>query len=149
MNAHARPAGTTLVELLVVIGLLGILAASSIPSVARWLDAYTVRAARDALLAGLARARASAVARGHATFVIEVDRARFWAESDGDTVAAPVDLAADYGVRLETEGAPLERLELAFDALGLGRMAARTLHLRRGRAEAGIAISSYGRARPW
>jgi hypothetical protein len=109
-----------------------------------------VRGARDTLGVGVARARIAAVARGGAALIVDLDEARFWVEaSAGDTVGMPVDLAARYGILLELDGAPAERVTLRFDGLGIGRVTNRTFQFRRGRAESRLTLSAYGRPRSW
>jgi hypothetical protein len=99
---------------------------------------------------GVARARSAAVARGGAALVVDLAGARFWVEAAaGEVVGVPVDLAEHYGVRVAVDGAPAERITLRFDGLGIGRITNRTFHLRRGRAEAHLTLSAYGRPRIW
>lgn len=150
MKIRCLPPGATLLEVALVLSILGALLGISYSPLRRGLDTIAVRGARDALGTGVARARMAAVARGGASLVVDLEGARFWVEAAaGDTVGAPVDLAARYGVRLATEGAAAERVSLRFDALGIGRVTNRTFHLSRGRAEARLTLSAYGRPRPW
>lgn len=146
-----RPSpGTTLIELLFTLGLLAVLAALAYSPLRRGMDQLAVRSARDALAAGVARARAAAILRGGAALVVDVAGARFWIEAaDGDAVAPPVDLGRLYGVRLEVAGAAESPVRLGFDGRGLGRLANRTFSVRRGSAVAGLTLSTYGRPRPW
>lgn len=142
--------GTTLLELLITLVLLAILAGLAYAPLRRGLDRLAVRSARDALAAGVARTRAVAISRGGATFFVDVAGARFWIEAaDGDTVALPIDLGRQYGVRLEVSGSGGAPVALAFDARGVGRLVNRTFSVRRGAAEAGLTLSTYGRPRPW
>ena len=69
--------------------------------------------------------------------------ARAWIQA-GDSVIEARSLAVEYGVTLELGGSG--EAQLAFDALGLGRRASRTVVLRRGAAEARVVIAAYGRA---
>lgn len=142
MRTHA---GTSFLELTVVLALVGLLLGIAAPSTLRWRDRVAVRAARDDLAAGLAAARATAAAAGGAALVLETGSARFWIAAGG--VAGPVtDLAERYRVRVEGGSGTIE---VRYDALGIGRLANRTLRLRRGAAEAGLTISAYGRVRRW
>lgn len=146
-NRNISP-GTTLLELTLVLAILGVLLGISYSPLRRGLDGLATRGARDALGVGVARARAAAVARGGAALVVDLDGARFWVEVPaGDTVGTPVDLAARYGVRLATAGVPVQYIKLNFDGLGIGRVANRTFQFRRGRAEAQLTLSAYGRPR--
>lgn len=151
MNNSDRRPGTTLLELLVALTLLGVLLGLGVPALGHRLDRLAVRGARNALAAGVARARSAAIARGGARLVISPPRATFWVAAgtgaEVDTVAGPFDLAERYGVALEAGGR--RRVALRFDALGIGRIASATIGVVRDGAEAGITVSSYGRVRRW
>lgn len=139
-----------MLELVLVLSILGVLLGISYPALRRGLDGVAARGARDALGLGVARARVVALARGGAVLVVDLPGARFWVEAAaGDTVGAPVDLAARYGVRLTIDGSGAERIALRFDGLGIGRVTNRTFHLRRGGVEARLTLSAYGRPRAW
>lgn len=145
MNARE---GYTLIELVVALGVLGILLGIAAPPALRWRDAASVRSARDEIAAGLARARIAAVAHGGASLWIDAASGRFWiAAANGADVIATVDLADRYGIRVESGSAGA--VEVRFDALGIGRLANRTLRVRRRGATAGLTISAYGRYRRW
>lgn len=150
VHHHGRmtgPRGTTLIELLFVLLLLGVLLALALPPLGRWRDAAATRSARDELAAGLAWTRLSAVSHGGSTLVVDAATGRFWTTTPGGPIRPPVSLRDRYDVRLDV-GAE-DRVILTFDALGLGRTASRTIRVRRGRAEAGLIISGYGRFRRW
>ena len=70
MQRRLRFHGFTLAELMIVLVVLGILIGAAAVPFGRTLDRYAARAARDALAAGIAHARASAVANGSADLVI-------------------------------------------------------------------------------
>lgn len=142
-----RQRGTTLIELLLVLALLTTLLGVALPGVGKWRDLHAARAARDELAAGLAWARLAAVSNGGSTLVVDEVTARFWMTTPAGPVGAAVDLGDRYAVRLELGAA--ERVALQYDALGIGRHASRTIRLRRGSAEAGLVVSSYGRVRRW
>lgn len=141
------PRGTTLIELLMVLLLLGLLLALAVPPMARWRDAVAARAARDELAAGLAWTRLSALSHGGSTIVVDAPTATFWTTTPAGPGRTPVNLAERYAVRLEMGSA--ERVSIEYDALGVGRHASRTIRFRRGRAEAGLVVSGYGRFRRW
>lgn len=149
MTLRALPPATTLLELAFILVLLGIVLGLAYPPLKRTLDRAAVRGAQGALAAGVARARSVAVARGGAVLVVEPGAARFWVESAGQVVGAPVDLKAAYGASLTADGGSAARITLRFDGLGIGRVANRTFHLRRGGAEANLTLSAYGRVRTW
>jgi prepilin-type N-terminal cleavage/methylation domain-containing protein len=141
--------GFTLLELAIVLALAAVLLGAGTIAFSRLLDRYAVRAARDALAAGFAHARAAAIAHGGASLVVDLHAARFRIDAAGALPAAPQDLRAQYRVTLSTDGLPADSLAFHFDALGIGRMTSRTLRIRRGHAEAGITVAAYGRIRRW
>ncbi|HEX7052137.1 MAG TPA: hypothetical protein VF188_18155 [Longimicrobiales bacterium] len=149
MTISRHPPGTTLVELLFALAILAILIGIAAPPLRRWLDRYATVGAREALAAGVARARSLAVGQGGAALVVDVGSGRFWVRAGGDVVEGPVDLGAQYRVELTVDGAAADRVVLRFDARGLGRLANRTFRLRRGDATAGLTLSTYGRPRRW
>jgi hypothetical protein len=57
-----------------------------------------------------------------------------------------VALGTEFGVTLSLGGAATE-VDLAYDALGLGRLASQTITFRRGSAAAALVVSGYGRVR--
>lgn len=145
MSAH----GTTLLELMITLCLLGILLGAAIPPVDRGLDRLAVLAARDELGAGIRTARAAAGAHGGAAMVLDVAYSRYViVGAAGDTVGRPVDLGERHGVTLHVPGTT-NLITLTFDGLGIGRMASRTVSVRRGVAEARLTVSAYGRVRCW
>lgn len=144
------PSGTTLLELVFALLLLSILLGVAVPPLREGRDRLAVQGARDALATGVAHARVVAIARGGAVVVIEPAAARFRVETpDGGLAGEVVDLATQYGVRLEVPGDDVDEIALRFDARGIGRVVNRTFVFRRGRAEAGLTLSVYGRARRW
>ena len=60
-----------------------------------------------------------------------------------------LDLVADWGVAVSSPGFGGDTIVIRYDAIGLGRIANRTLRFERGRAVAGLTISAYGRVRAW
>lgn len=138
-------AGTSFLELIVVLALLGLLLGIAAPNALRWRDLLAVRAARDELAAGLATTRATATAAGGAALVLDVSTGAYWIVTEGRT-GRVTDVGGRYGVGMEgADGL----VEIRYDALGIGRLASRTLRFRRGRAEAGLVVSAYGRVRRW
>ncbi|HEY8470568.1 MAG TPA: type II secretion system protein [Longimicrobiales bacterium] len=149
MLRESGRSGFTLLELAIVLALITTLLGAGAIAFTRLLDRYAVRAARDALAAGFAHARAAAIAHGGASLVVDIPAARFRIDAAGAPLAAPLDLRAQYRVTLSADGLPADSLAFHFDALGIGRMTGRTLRIRRGHAEAGLTVAAYGRIRRW
>ena len=140
--------GHTLAELAAVLAAIGIALATATPVLSRTLDALAVRAARDALVGELARARLLARLHGGSAFVLDATDAAVWIESgSGATLSTPVDLEAQYGARLDLGGE--SRVLVVYDRMGIGRLANRTIRLARGAATARLTVSAYGRVRTW
>lgn len=136
--------GHTLIELLLVLTLLGASAASLAPAARRYRDRGAVVAARESLVGLFAEARAAAMEGGGAR--VRLTGLPPVASTEvGDSTLRVVDVGSTYGVTLEL-GSRTES-ELSFDALGLGRMTAQTIGLRRGDAFAELVVSAYGRVR--
>jgi len=137
--------GHTLVELLLVLTLMGATGASLAPTALRYRDRASVVAAREALVGLLAEARLAAVESGGARVHIVADPWVASVESAGSTLRT-VHFAGEYGVDLGLSGGG-SSMELRFNALGLGIMAAQTVAFRRGSTEAEVVVSAYGRVR--
>jgi type II secretory pathway pseudopilin PulG len=137
--------GHTLLELLVVLLLCGVTAASVAPAARRQRDRALVLAAREAVVAVVAAARLAAIEAGGASVRIATVPPTARAIADGQAIRGAA-LAADFGVTLDLGGGAQE-VELAYDGLGLGKVASQTLTLRRGSEAAQLVISGYGRVR--
>lgn len=137
-------AGFTLLELVAVMTLLALGVAHLLPQARRWGDRVAVRAAREEVVGLLHRARMEAVAWGGATVVITSAPPEVELWVTGRSVA--ISSLRDQGVALTLSG-DRPRVELVYDALGLGRVASQTLRFRRGSAEALLVVSAWGRVR--
>ena len=76
----ARPRGFTLVELLVVIGIIAVMAAISLPNIMGFLQASRIRSAQDQVASAVQRARSRAIAlntQWGVSFVIE-SNSTYW-----------------------------------------------------------------------
>lgn len=137
--------GHTLIELLLVLTLMGATATSLAPAARSYRDRASVVGAREAMVGLLNEARAAAVATGAARLRVASGP---WAAAviAADSTLRSVDFESEFGVTLTLTGGQLD-VELAFDALGLGRMAGQTVRFRRGETEAELVVSSYGRVR--
>lgn len=135
--------GFTLFECVVVLAIVGIGVALGLPALQQQRDRWAVTQAREASAALLARARVEALGSGGSTVTISEPRGRLERGLRG-TVRESVELRERYGVYLEMSGRDtLSTIE--FNALGLGRMSARTLRFARGRTSRSLVISTYGR----
>ena len=137
--------GFTLFELTSVLTLLALAASLSFPMAWSVRERLSVNGAREELVALITRARAEALRRGGSSLVIVRNPAEIRIEAGGELLHR-----AEIGATWKTElvlsgGRP--RVELLFDASGLGRMAASSVTLTRGSAVARLIISAYGRIR--
>jgi Tfp pilus assembly protein FimT len=137
-----------MIELLAVLMLLSILLGMAMPGATRWRDAAAVGAARDELAARLAWTRIAAASRGGAALVLELPAGRYRVELADGFAVHESDLSERFGVTIRTTGSA-DSVVLRYDALGIGRMTARTLEVRRGEAVGGLTVSAYGRFRRW
>ena len=133
--------GTTLLEAVAVLVLLGVLTGLAGPPLTRLRDRAEAHAAREALIGRIVRARAAAVAAGGATLLVRPGPPRTQLVVAGDTLPADA-LGGSPGLGLRG-GRPVE---LDFDGLGLGRFANATIRLEHGGASSTVVVSSYGRA---
>lgn len=146
MNLPTRRDGATLPELLILLALLSILMGMSISVSTGVRDGIAVRSARDEAAAWVARA--AALARLHGSARLWVHEGTLRIEAPAGVPGAVYSIGEVYGVDTAVDGAG-GAVALEFDALGLGRLANRTIRFRRNDAEAGITLSSYGRPRRW
>ncbi len=143
MSRFAQRAGTTVIEMLVVVAIVVIVAAIAIPRGARVRDGAAVRAAALDAEQALALARAQALG-WHGAVAVRIDTAAARLElRRGRDLLLVRALGDAYRVRLSAT-----RDSLAYDGRGLGRGAANlTLVLRRGSAAETLVVSRLGRVR--
>jgi prepilin-type N-terminal cleavage/methylation domain-containing protein len=143
--------GYTLIELLIVLALLALAIGLAYPGARAASDAWAVRAARDAVGAVLAGTRAAALTRGGAeVLLVPVDGSVLTRSGAEDAPPRPqLHLGRDWRVALSSPGFSGDTIAIRYDAIGIGRIANRTLRFERGRAVAGLTVSAYGRVRPW
>lgn len=127
----------------ILAGLLGV----TLPAAFRWRDAAAVRAARDELAGGLATTRAVAASHQGASLILDPAAGTFWIRARDGWESRPVHFRDRY--RVEVDPGSTGPVLFHYDGLGIGRLTSRTIRLRRGRAEAGITVSAYGRYRQW
>ncbi|HEX6589358.1 MAG TPA: prepilin-type N-terminal cleavage/methylation domain-containing protein [Longimicrobiales bacterium] len=147
MHGHR---GYTLIELLVVLALLALAIGLAYPSARAASDAWAVRAARDGVAAVLAGARASALTRRGAEVLLVPDQGVVLLRAGTAPVSPRALLHLDeWRVALTSPGFTGDTIVIRYDAIGIGRLANRTLRFERGRAVAGLTVSAYGRVRAW
>jgi len=137
-----RP-GTTLIEIGVTVGILGLMAGLTFPKFGSYRDRVAVDAATSSTLSLLATARHAALRRATRTAVhLDTLTATVFVVAGIDTLDRRP-LRDVHGVTFSTT-----RDSIAFSASGLGYGAANTqIILRRGRAADTVAVSRLGRAR--
>jgi prepilin-type N-terminal cleavage/methylation domain-containing protein len=118
--------GFTLIEMLVVIGVVGIMVAVALPKAKTIRNAANVRAAKDALGTSIATARAAAVQKGYtARFRIQGDSMAVMADTNASgasmTVMPRRNLNQLYGVTVSV--VPQQDTVLPFDARGFSQTA--------------------------
>ncbi|MDX2182505.1 MAG: prepilin-type N-terminal cleavage/methylation domain-containing protein [Gemmatimonadaceae bacterium] len=139
-RAHRR-LGVTLLELLLVLGIVGLVAASAWPALRPLHARWAVRQARDDLHLLLAAARWRAVAHQTTVTIRFATDGSVRAESAAWHITRS--LAEAYGVTLRAN-----RSAIAYGADGLGVGAANvSIELRRGDARDSVVVSRLGRAR--
>jgi len=144
------PPGLTLLELLCGIALMGVMLSMAAVPVSRAADILAVRAARGAILNAAATARGLAPGHGGASLTIRAADGVIAVDTrDGLVADTLARLGREQRVAVTFDDAGLQVATIRLDALGLGRLASRTVSLKRGRVRAGVTFSAYGRARPW
>lgn len=138
------PWGFTLVELVTVLALVGAGAWAAVPSARRLVETAWLLTAREAVVRGIARGRVAAVTEGGAVVTVTRSPPRIGVVAGG-VVLHDAPIGDGRTVVVLTGGA--DSLSLRFDALGIGRFASASVGLRRGDAEGGLVLSSYGRVR--
>lgn len=135
--------GHTLLELATVLLLLGMAFSLLHPLARRSADRMAVTGARERVVGLLDRARAEARASGASDVEIRSEEGVvLLLRGESEVARVPV---GEGGVRIDP-GSPRDTVVVSFDALGLGRVASRTLTFRKGEAEASLVLSSLGRA---
>jgi hypothetical protein len=117
--------------------------AELLPAAKRQVDRLAVVGAREEVAGLFHRARTEAIGRGGSTLFLFADSGSVALLAE-DSVLAQVAVRIQYGVEMVLSRDRSEA-QLSFDPLGLGRVASQTVLFRRGGAEAGLVVSSYGR----
>jgi len=137
--------GHTLVELIFVLLMTGVAVSTVAPVARRQRDRTAVVGAREAVVGLLAEARSAAMELGAARVRVTVSPPRAELIVRG-AVVRTANLDGDFGVEVSLGGSATAA-ELAYDALGIGRVASQTISLRRGRETAELVVSAHGRVR--
>jgi prepilin-type N-terminal cleavage/methylation domain-containing protein len=146
---HLRPMkkqnGYSLIELTIVMMLTALLLGMATAPIGHARDVMSVRAARGDLASLLALTRATAVMTGGAALVVDVAAGAAWIEqSPGLRVGDVQHIGARHDVLLTASSS---RINIRYDALGIGRMSNATVRVKRGSITGTITISAYGRVR--
>jgi prepilin-type N-terminal cleavage/methylation domain-containing protein len=146
--------GYTLVELMIVLGVAGILALAAAPRVGALRDASAVRAARLEVATAVEAARAAAMQRGRTArvairrnvLVAAVDTSPVNAPQQAEMVTLTIQrLDAAYGVTLTT-AAPADTL-IAYDARGFAsprRAQTAKFYVARRQSRDSVCVSTVG-----
>ena len=137
--------GFTLLELTVVLALVALAASLSFPLGQQVRERLSVIGAREDLVSLITRARAEALRRGGSSLIIVRSPAEIRIESGGELLQR-LDLEATWRTELVLSGGR-PRVELRFNASGLGTMTARSITIVRGSAVARLIVSAFGRIR--
>jgi len=135
--------GYTLLEILAALAILAVGASMALAPLRRQLDGAAVEASIRLTQSQLARARGEARFRGEGGLVVDGEAGVLRLVGGDAVVLDSIRLSALHRVSVDTGSR--EPVSIRFDALGVGRVASRTLLFRRGRVEERLVISSYGR----
>jgi len=137
--------GYTLIELSLVLVLAGVTCLSLLSTARRLRDRMAVVAAREAVAGLFARARVDAILTGGSAVHVQSVPSRAWMEGAQGAFSS-VELATDLSVTV-TLGGGRSSADMQYDALGIGRVASETMTFHRGRQQAQLIVSGYGRVR--
>ena len=140
---HQSRRGTTLLEMLLVITVLGVLTSVAVPRASAMIDRMSVKGATQDVVMALAVARAAATRRGsNASFVADSHTGKLRVVAGGETLLER-DILRSRGVHLEAS-----RESITFSPSGLGWGAANTtVIVSRGARADTIVMSRLGRVR--
>ena len=136
--------GYSLLDLTVALALMGMGSSLLLPAAHRQMERSAVLAAREALVAQVAQARREARIAGGAVLQMRRSGGRVWIEAGGQAPRDTLAIEERFGVRIVPGAASAT---VAFDALGIGRLASRSVTFLRGQERAAVTISAYGRVR--
>ncbi len=117
-----RAGGFSLVELLLVLALMGVLAAIAAPSFTGWIRSIRTSSAADRLAADLALARVTAVRDGWTTS-LRIDGQGVYRITRDDALGEPVDVLSETDLRRDYPGVNVSPsgTRIAFDSRGIVR----------------------------
>jgi Tfp pilus assembly protein FimT len=142
LRSSAR--GHTLLELAIVLTLFATTTAVLSPPLARYRDVAAVVSARESVAGLIAAARVVAVANGGAEVHVRAGPSVASLIVGGDTTRV-VRVESDSGVVLDL--GPRTAVVLAYDEVGMGRLANATIRFVRGDESRSLVVSSFGRVR--
>lgn len=134
--------GTTFLELVLVLTVIGAMAGLSLGAVRRAADVAAVIVARETFVAAIAEARSRALVEGRAR--VDVVSA---VPSIGVRRGSPAGarwLTVPPGVEIGTVPRR-DTLTLRFDAIGVGRFTSASISFARGASRRSVTVSTYGR----
>jgi len=136
--------GMTIVELIVMLAILGVLAAIAVPRAVTTMDRFSVRGATQDVVLAIAAARGAAGHRSaYVSFVADPRTGRVRVVVSGGETLLERDLARTRGIRLEAS-----RESVTFAPGGLGWGAANTtVIVSKGTRSDTIVMSRLGRVR--
>jgi type II secretory pathway pseudopilin PulG len=140
--------GTTILELVCFLGLLGILITLASPRYTHARSVFAVRAARDAIVAAAARTRAHAVRHGGADLMVDASAGTLRIVSRDRAIDEVSTIPRALDTRIRFDGTRTAAT-ISYDGLGIGRLASRTITLSHGTVAGGVTFSAYGRPRLW
>lgn len=141
--------GFTLIEIMIAVGLIGLMAAIAYPRIADALTKQSARSGRAAVIAMQAKARATAISRGTSTQLVVSGNtlaivSRNPVTGAVDTVGATENLNDRFGVTVTATADTLH-----FDPRGLGSDASDTeVRVSKGAYTYAVTFSQYGRVVP-
>jgi prepilin-type N-terminal cleavage/methylation domain-containing protein len=149
MHRSSHPNGFSLPELLIVVAVLGALLMIALPAVTGARAVFSVRAARETVMAAATRTRSLALSHGGAQLQIDALTGAVSVSTADSTIIEHWSLRDLHGVAVTIEHSARTTALIEYDRLGVGRLANLTVRLARGSAVGGVTFSAYGRPRAW